>query len=138
MPLPITARTIIATYHHARQTDLDPTAQELRAWNQILQANYKQVLPAAMVQQGLPTGNPDLVDLALLLSELTEFPGVVAQATRGCGVVAGLLRSGAIADGSTPVGMAGAAMFSAGASATPKKTINAKKAKQSKKPKTTG
>lgn len=102
MPLPITNRTIIATYHHTRQSDLDPTVEELRAWHTILQSNYEEVLPSEMLRNGLSPSNADHVDLALLLGELTEASGVIARASRGCKVVAGLLRTGAIVDGATP------------------------------------
>lgn len=93
MALPITTKTVVATYHHARQSDLDPTPDELRGWTLILQSNYERILPTEMVAQGLDPGDAALVDLALLLSELTHENGVVARARRGCAVVAGLQRA---------------------------------------------
>jgi len=94
MAIQITNKTVVATYHHARQSDLDPTPLELQGWTQILQSNYERILPSEMVAQNLDPANTDLVDLALLLSELTEESGVLARARRGCAVVAGLQRAG--------------------------------------------
>lgn len=94
MPIPITTKTVLATYHHARQSDLDPTPPELQAWAQILQSNYEEILPREMVAQGLDPNNAAVIDLALLLSELTESSGVLTKARRGCAVVAGLQRAG--------------------------------------------
>ena len=93
MPIPITDKTIVATYHHARQSDLDPTPEELAGWTAILQSNYERILPAEMAAQGLDPANAAQLDLALLLSELTEESGVLTRARRGCAVVAGLLRA---------------------------------------------
>jgi hypothetical protein len=94
MPISITRKTVVATYHHARQSDLDPTPPELQAWEQILQSNYETVLPTQMTAHGLDPANAGQVDLALLLAELTEETGIVSRARRGCAVVAGLLRAG--------------------------------------------
>ena len=94
MPISITRKTVVATYHHARQSDLDPTPPELQAWDQILQSNYETVLPTQMTAHGLDPTNAGQIDLALLLAELTEESGIVSRARRGCAVVAGLLRAG--------------------------------------------
>jgi hypothetical protein len=94
MAISITTKTVIATYHHARQSDLDPTPLEVQAWAQILESNYAEILPREMATQGLDPNNAAMVDLALLLSELTEASGVLTKARRGCAVVAGLQRAG--------------------------------------------
>ena len=107
MPIPITKKTVVATYHHARQSDLDPTVEELRGWAQILDSNYSRILPREMAAHNLDPADPVLVDLCVLLAELTEDSGVLARARRGCAVVAGLI--GGRAPFSDAAALAGAA-----------------------------